>query len=197
MIQKPAETEQKLASIIAERRSGKAYDASQAVSDDIIMALCEAALWAPSCYGEAPWRYIICNKFKDEISWQKTLDCLAPGNQEWAVNSPLLIVTASLPHFTRNGSENRWNGYDTGAASLNLCLQSTAFGLMSHQMGGFDADKLREALAIPTTVNLWSVIAIGYPAALDTLSAEVLERELKARQRRPLNEHFFENRWTD
>jgi len=29
------------------------------------------------------------------------------------------------------------------------------------------------------------------------LSAEVLERELKARQRRPLNEHFFENRWTD
>ena len=95
MIQKPAETEQKLASIIAERWSGKAYDASQAVSDDIIMALCEAALWAPSCYGEAPWRYIICNKFKDEISWQKTLDCLAPGNQEWAVNSPLLIVTAA------------------------------------------------------------------------------------------------------
>ena len=57
---------------------------------------------------------------------------------------------------------------------------------------GFDADKLRDALSIPTNVNLWSVIAIGYPAALDTFSAEALERELKARQRRPLNEHFFE-----
>lgn len=197
MIQKPAETEQKLASIIAERWSGKAYDATQVVNDDVITALCEAALWAPSCYGEAPWRYVICNKFKDEKAWQQTLDCLAPGNQTWAVDAPLLIVTCSLTKFTHNDSENRWNGYDTGAASLNLCLQATSAGLLSHQMGGFDADKLREALSIPANVNLWSVIAIGYPSPLDTLSAEELEQELKARQRRPLHKQFFENRWND
>jgi len=197
LIQKPAETEQKLATIVAERWSGKAFDPTQAVSDDTITALCEAALWAPSCYGEAPWRYIICNRFRDQISWQKNLDCLSPGNQTWAVNAPLLIVTASLPRFTHNETANRWNGYDTGAASLNMCLQATAAGLMTHQMGGFDADKLREGLSIPTDVNLWSVIAIGYPAPLDTLSAEVLERELKARERRPLSKHFFESRWTD
>ncbi|WP_245652094.1 hypothetical protein [Methylophaga muralis] len=68
---------------------------------------------------------------------------------------------------------------------------------MSHQMGGFDADKLRKSLSIPSEINLWSVIAIGYPAALDTLTAEQLEQELKARQRRPLSEHFFINRWSD
>lgn len=197
MIQKPAETEQKLSSIIAERWSGKAYDASQAINDEVITALCEAALWAPSCYGEAPWRYILCNRFKDEATWHKTLQCLSPGNQSWAINAPLLIVTASMPLFTHNGNENRWSGYDTGAASLNLCLQATALGLMSHQMGGFDADKLREVLSIPAKVNLWSVIAIGYPAPLDSLSDEMIERELKARSRRPLTEHFFENRWTD
>ncbi|THK40669.1 nitroreductase [Methylophaga sp. SB9B] len=197
MIQKPAETEQKLASIIAERWSGKSFDASQPVSDETITALCEAALWAPSCYGEAPWRYVICNKFDDAASWQQTLECLSPGNQTWAVNAPLLIVTASQAKFTHNGLENRWNGYDTGAASLNLCLQATAVGLMSHQMGGFDADKLRKSLSIPSEINLWSVIAIGYPAALDTLTAEQLEQELKARQRRPLSEHFFINRWSD
>lgn len=197
MIQKPAETAQKLASIIAERWSGKAFDATQVVSDDIITALCEAALWAPSCYGEAPWRYIICNRFKDEISWQNTLDCLSQGNQTWAINAPLLIVSASMPYFTHNDLDNRWNGYDTGAASLNICLQATSAGLMSHQMGGFDTDKLRDALSIPAEINLWSVIAIGYPAPLDNLSAEELERELKDRRRRPLISHFFEHRWAD
>lgn len=197
MIQKPAETEQKLASIIAERWSGKAYDVTQAIHQDTITALCEAAAWAPSCYGEAPWRYVICNKFKDPQNWQRTLECLSPGNQTWAANAPLLIVTASLATFTHNGSANRWNGYDTGAASLNLCLQATAEGLLSHQMGGFDADKLRDVLSISLDINLWSVIAIGYPAPLGMLSTEQLEQELKARQRRPLSEHFFDNRWPD
>ena len=197
MIQKPAETEQKLATIIAERWSGKAYDATLPVSDANIMALCEAALWAPSCYGESPWRYVVCNRFKDETSWQQVLNSLSPGNQGWAKNAPLFFVTASQPDFTHNDSPNRWNGYDTGAASLNLCLQATAFGLMSHQMGGFDADSLRKALSIPEEIHLWSVIAVGYPAPLDALDSEALDRELKARQRRPLSEHFFENRWSD
>lgn len=91
MIQKPAETEQKLATIIAERWSGKAYDATLPVSDANIMALCEAALWAPSCYGEAPWRYVVCNRFKDETSWQQVLNSLSPGNQGWAKNAPLFF----------------------------------------------------------------------------------------------------------
>lgn len=197
MIQKPADTEQKIASIIAERWSGKAFDANRPVSDDTITALCEAALWAPSCYGDAPWRYVICNKYQDENAWQKTLESLAEGNQLWAVNAPLLIVTTSVTTLTHNNNENRWNGYDTGAASLNMCLQATAAGLMSHQMGGFDGQKLRNALQIPATVEIWSVIAIGYPAAADSLTAEELQQEQKARQRRPLAAHFFNSIWQE
>jgi nitroreductase len=195
MIQKPADTEQPIEKVLAERWSGRAYDATVPVSDEQVTALSEAARWAPSCYGEAPWRYLICNKFTDETAWQKALDALSPGNQDWAKNAPLLILAASAPDFSHNDKPNRWSGYDTGAASISLCLQATAMGLVSHQMGGFDAEKMRQSFAIPENIQLWAMIAIGHPAALDGLNEEQMERELKARERRPLEKQFFHGKW--
>lgn len=195
MIQKPADTEQPIEPVLAERWSSRAYDPDMAVSHEQLVALLEAARWAPSCYGEAPWRYLICNKFTDKAAWDKALDSLAPGNQEWAQNAALLILSASAPEFSRNGKPNRWSGYDTGAASISLCLQATAMGLVSHQMGGFDADKMRQHFAIPDDIQMWSMIAIGHPAPLDSLSEEQMERELKPRERRPLEQQFFHGEW--
>ncbi|MDB2705211.1 nitroreductase family protein [Pseudomonadota bacterium] len=195
MIEKPAITDSKIDKVIAERWSGRAYDPSTPVSNDTITSLCEAARWAPSCYGDQPWRFIVWNKFEDETSWQQAIDCLSPGNQGWAKNAPILILAASVNSFTHNDSENRWAPYDTGAASISLCLQATSLGLMSHQMGGFDSDKIKLITKAPKDTHCWAMIAIGHPAALDSLSEEQLERELKARERRPLSEQFFTNQW--
>ncbi len=195
MIAKPAETSQPIATVLAERWSGRAYDPTVAVSNEQIIALCEAARWAPSCFGDAPWRYIIWNKHVDEAQWQKALDCLVPGNQEWAKNASVLVLAASVSSFSHNGKDNRWVGYDTGAASISMCLQATQMGLMSHQMGGFDADKVRTTFALPEELQLWAMMAIGYPAPLDNLNEEQLERELKARERRPLSQQFFNGAW--
>lgn len=195
MIQKPADTEQPIEHILAERWSSRAFDPDVEVSQEQIIALTEAARWAPSCYGEAPWRYLICNKFTDKKAWDKALDSLVPGNQEWAQNAPLLILAASAPEFGHNGKTNRWSGYDTGAASISLCLQATSMGLASHQMGGFDVDKMRAHFNIPEEIHMWSMIAIGHPAPLDSLTEEQMERELKPRQRRPLNQQFFHGEW--
>lgn len=195
MIEKPAITDQKISTIIAERWSGRAFDPTTPVSDDDLVSLCEAARWAPSCFGDAPWRFIVWNKHTDETSWQKAIDCLAPGNQEWAKNASVLVLAASVKTFSHNDTDNRWVGYDTGAASISLCLQATSLGLMSHQMGGFDSDKIRSSFAVPDDIECWAMIAIGHPAALDTLSQEQLDRELKTRERRPLSEQFFNNTW--
>jgi nitroreductase len=195
MIEKPAVTDQKISTIIAERWSGRAFDATIPVSDEDIVSLCEAARWAPSCFGDAPWRFVVWNKHTDETSWQKAIDCLAPGNQEWAKNASVLVLAASVKTFSHNDKDNRWVGYDTGAASISLCLQATSLGLMSHQMGGFDSDKIRSSFAVPNDIECWAMIAIGHPAALDTLSEEQLDRELKTRERRPLPEQFFNNTW--
>jgi len=195
MIEKPAITDQKIDKNIAERWSGRAFDPSTVVSDDIIVSLCEAARWAPSCYGDQPWRFIVWNKHQDEASWRRAIDCLSPGNQAWAETAPLLILAASITTFSHNDSDNRWVGYDSGAAAISLCLQAISQGLMSHQMGGFDGDKLKSTFSLPNDIELWAMIAVGYPAALDSLNEEQLERELKERARRPLSEQFFSANW--
>lgn len=197
MIAKPADTAEKIATILAERWSGRAYDINTPVTDEQVVALCEAARWAPSCFGDQPWRFLVCNRHSNETQWQKALDCLVPGNQDWAKNASVLIVAASVSHFSHNDKPNRWVGFDTGAAAISLCLQATEMGLMSHQMGGFDGDKVKATFNIPEDVQLWSMIAIGHPAALDSLSQEQLDRELNNRERRPLSEQFYQGDWNN
>jgi nitroreductase len=195
VIAKPADTAQPIATNIAERWSGRAYDPAVPVTQEQIVSLCEAARWAPSCFGDQPWRFVVWNRHENESAWQRAQSCLVPGNQEWANDASLLVLVCSVSNFTHNDKPNRWVGYDAGAAAISMCLQATELGLMSHQMGGYDAEKVRTEFNLPDDIQLWGMIAIGHPAALDSLSEEQLERELKARERRPLEEQFFMGAW--
>ncbi len=194
-MQKPAITQVAINDTIANRWSGRAYDDSQVVSHEQMIAMLEAARWAPSCYGDQPWRFVVLNKNTDPQSWQQAFDCLSPGNQTWAINAPVLLVVCADSLFQHNQQPNRWAQYDTGAAVENLCLQATSMGLMAHQMGGFNADAARQSFIIPEQYTLMAIISIGYPAQIETLEGEVLTRETAQRTRRQLNELFFAGQW--
>jgi nitroreductase len=195
-MQKPAITQVPIHEVLANRWSGRAYDAEKFVTHEQVISLLEAARWAPSCFGDQPWRFVVCNKSTDSEAWQRAYDCLVPGNQGWAVNAPLLILVCADTQFSHNQKDNRWGGYDTGAAAENLCLQATSMGLMAHQMGGFDNQKAREIFAVPAQFQLMAMLSIGYPASVDTLSQELRERELAPRVRKPLGELFFSGVWS-
>jgi nitroreductase len=194
-MKKPAITQVPVQETIAERWSGRAYDANKKVSAEQTLALLEAARWAPSCYGDQPWRFIVWDKHADAASWQKGFDCLMPGNQAWVKDASLLLLSTANSLFNHNGQPNRWGQYDSGAAAENLCLQAASMGLMAHQMGGFDADKARQVFAIPEQYALMAMIAVGYPSDISKLSGEVLVRETTPRQRRALGELFFSGSW--
>ena len=194
-MQKPATTQQPIHTLIADRWSGRAYDANQSVSEAQVISLLEAARWAPSCFGDQPWRYVVCNKANNLQAWQAAFDALVPGNQGWAVNAPVLLLICADTLFGHNDKPNKWAAYDTGAATENLCLQATADGLMAHQMGGFDADKARAAFNVPARYQILAMVSIGYPAAIESLSGEAKERELAPRSRKPLGELFFNGQW--
>ncbi len=191
----PAITQVPINETLANRWSGRAYDAAQPVSHARIMALLEAARWAPSCFGDQPWRFIVWSKNADAAAWQKGFDCLVPGNQAWVINAPVLVLVCADTLFNHNQKPNRWAQYDTGAAAENVCLQASSMGLMAHQMGGFDADKARETFSIPAQYIPMAMMSVGYPADIATLEGEVLSRETAARNRRPLNELFFADSW--
>lgn len=194
-MQKPATTQQPIHTLIADRWSGRAYDANQSVSEAQVISLLEAARWAPSCFGDQPWRFVVCNKTNNLQAWQAAFDSLVPGNQGWAVNAPVLLLICADTLFGHNDKPNKWAAYDTGAATENLCLQATADGLMAHQMGGFDADKARAAFNVPARYQILAMVSIGYPAAIESLSGEAKERELAPRSRKTLGELFFNGQW--
>jgi nitroreductase len=195
MQQKPATTRVKLHDIIQARWSPRAFDPDRPVSHDDLLALLEAAHWAPSCFNDQPWRFVVCNKAADKTGWQRAFSVLAEKNQRWAKNAPVLMLAVAMENFNHNGQSNRWAMYDTGAASLSLCLQATALGMVVHQMGGFDAEQAREVFKLPGDCRPMAMMAVGYQAEADVLDDDFKEAELAARSRVALNERFFAGQW--
>ena len=195
MFKKKIDTQEKIDGLIANRWSGRAFDRKRPVAHEHIISLLEAARWAPSCFGDEPWRYVICDKIRNETAWNKALACLSEGNQSWAVNAPVLILALANTIFGHNDTPNRWAQYDTGAASMSLCIQATSLGLMVHQMGGFNVEKAASSFAIPEQFTPMAMIAVGYQLAEDEITGEMRERESSERHRNPLTEQFFDGEW--
>lgn len=195
MQHKPAITRVKIHDIIQERWSPRAFDPDRTVSHDVLLALLEAARWAPSCFNDQPSRFVVCDKATDATGWQQALAILADKNRLWAKNAPVLILAVAMENFNHNGQPNRWAMYDTGAASVSLCLQATAMGLIVHQMGGFDAEKAREVFNLPGDCMPMAMMAVGYQADVDALDDDYKEAELAARSRIALNERFYAGQW--
>lgn len=195
MLNKPAKTQVAIHELMANRWSPLAFEANKPVSQEQLLSLIEAARWAPSCYGAQPWRYVICNKNTHPEAWEKAFNCLAEANQVWVKNAPVLMLAVTHNFFEHNNQPNRWAQYDCGLATENICLQAVSLGLVVHQMGGFDPHKTHEVLGIPMDFTCMSFLAIGYQAEPEILEGEYKERELADRQRKPLEELFFEAQW--
>lgn len=181
--------------LIAGRWSPRAFDPTRKVSREELLSLLEAARWAPSCFGDEPWRFVVGDKDADEAGWQRIFSSLAEKNQLWAKHAPLLILVAADSQFRTNGKPNRWGQYDSGAASISLCLQAESLGLSAHQMGGFDVDAVRESVDVPEQFTPMAVIAVGYQGSLDDLAEDFQDMETAPRKRQPMAEVFFSGRW--
>ena len=195
MFEKKIDTQERIDDLLAKRWSGRAFDAQRPIAHEHIISLLEAARGAPSCYGDEPWRFIVCDKSTNPDAWDSAYSCLAEGNQGWAVNAPVLILVLTNTLFVHNEQANRWAGYDTGAAGMSICVQATSLGLMVHQMGGYSVEKAAELFSIPQQYTSMAMMAVGYQLVKDDISAEVMERESSDRQRNPLAEQFFDGEW--
>jgi nitroreductase len=181
--------------LFAERYSGVSFDAERTLAPEQILALAEAARWAPSCHGDQPWRYLLCDKARDAAAWETAFNCLVEKNQAWCKAAPLLIVVCCDTVLSKTGQPNAFGAYDTGAASVSLCLQAASLGLMTHQMAGFVAQKARELFQIPERFTPLAMMAVGYQLPEAQLPEAFKARELAARTRNPLDQNFFAGAW--
>lgn len=179
--------------LLARRWSPRAFD-ERPVDISLLRILFEAARWAPSSNNEQPWRFIVATK-NQEADWTRLFDCLMEGNRRWAFRAPVLMLSIARMHFEESGRPNRHAFHDTGLATQNLVLQAAVHGLMARQMAGFDVEKTRTDLQIPSGYEPVAIIAIGYPGDPDVLPERLREWELKPRDRRPIEEWTFSGQW--
>ncbi len=192
-MKKPALADVPIQDLLAQRWSSRAFDPERPVDPGEIHALLEAARWAPSCFNEQPWRYLVFAG-SDPERLEKARGCLMEGNA-WARKAPVLLLSVARETFARNDKPNRHAQHDVGLASENLVLQATALGLMTHQMAGFDADGARREFHVPEAFTPMAMIAVGYPASADALPPPLKERELAPRERKALGEVAFAGDW--
>jgi nitroreductase len=173
--------------VMAERWSPYAYD-PRPVEREKLLSCLEAARWAPSSYNEQPWTFILAER-TDAAAFAKALDCLVEGNQAWAKNVGVLLLTVVARSFTKNGKPNAACEHDVGLAAGNMVLQATALGLQGHQMIGIVAAKVRAAYQVPDGHDPLTAIALGYPANVSAGTTDPLgQRDLTPRGRKPLSE---------
>src|SRR5262245_27002228 len=145
---KPAPTDHPVHDLVRQRWSVHAFDPARSVPLPTLLSLLEAARWAPSSYNEQPWAFTVARR-EDAASFQRLLGCLVPGNQVWARNAAVLIITAAKLNFEKSGKVNRCAMHDVGAAAAWLTIQAESMGLRVHQMAGIDPEACRANLGIP------------------------------------------------
>lgn len=174
-----------------ERWSPRAF-ADEAVTEEELRTLFEAARWAPSCYNDQPWCFVYA---RSDADLKRFREVLVDGNRRWADRAPVLVLLFSRKTFGHSGKSNRHFGFDAGAAWLSLALQARKLGLYAHAMAGFSTEKAHEVAGVPEGWRAMAAIAVGRRG-----DAAELPEDLRAREapndRKPLDEVAVEGRFS-
>lgn len=163
------------------------------LSDEDLMALFEAARWAPSSYNNQPWRFIYAKRNTE--SWNKLFNLLAEGNKIWAKDSAALVVLISRKNFEFNEKPSITHQLDAGAAWENLALEACFRGFVTHGMEGFDYQRAKQELEVPENYDVMAMIAIGKRGgSKEDLPPKLRDMEFP-NNRKPLNEIVMEGKF--
>lgn len=187
---KIADTRLPVIDLIKDRWSARAFS-EQTISEEQMHTLLEAASWAPSSMNEQPWRYRYA--MRGTHLFDQFWNCLLPGNQPWAKEAAVLLLSSAKKNFERNGSANRHALHDTGMANAFLMLQATDMKIYGHIMGGYDPAKLQELVSFSDDEEAVCLIALGFLGSPEQLEEPFRSRELTPRSRKELDEFMLDN----
>lgn len=161
----------------------------EAISNEELLRIFEAAKWAPSTYNEQEWRFLYARR--ETPQWPLFFNLLMEANQQWCKNAAVLVVVLARKTFKRNGNPNPVHLFDAGSAWENAALQATSMGIVAHGMAGFDFEKARTTLQVPDAFAVAAMFALGRPGDPRSLPQNFREMEVPS-QRRPVKESVCE-----
>lgn len=190
-VEKARKNEYSIHPLILNRWSPRAMTGEE-MTEKELMALFEAARWAPSSYNNQPWRFLYARK--NTPSWPLFFNLMVEFNQGWTKNASALVVAISAKNFEHNNKPARTHSFDSGAAWMSMAIEGAWRGYVMHGMEGFDFEKAKTDLGIPDDYQVEAMIAIGKRAPMSQLSPELQKREAPS-DRRPLGEIAIEGKF--
>jgi nitroreductase len=163
---------------IRNRRSIRHYKPDP-VDDETVLAVLEAAHWAPSWTNQQCWRFIVVRDPTLKGRLADTLGKVLVDNEmvENAAaggirQAPVLVVVCAEPAkagYRPDGSigtekGQHWFMFDVALAVQNLVLAAHARGLGTVIVGGFDTARVGQLLNVPEGLTVVTMTPLGVPA---------------------------------
>lgn len=153
--------------VIKTRRSIRDFK-SDPIEDEKLLAVLEAARWAPSWANTQCWEFIVVKNVEVK---KKLAETLTPNNPAANAikNAPIVIVACAklgVSGYFRGKQvtdKGDWFMFDVALALQNLVLAAWSLGLGTVYVGAFDAKRAAEVLKVPPGVSVVALVPIGYP----------------------------------
>jgi nitroreductase len=131
----------------------------EAIPDDVLLKIIEAAKWAPSPFNTQPWEFII-------IKEKETLEAISrfARYSGYLANVPMAIAVLVPPinskfSWIESIGEPR---YAAAIAVQNMMLAAWELGIGTCWVS-IERDKVGRLLGVPETHFVLTVVPIGYP----------------------------------
>ncbi|MDH5754405.1 MAG: nitroreductase family protein [Candidatus Bathyarchaeota archaeon] len=140
------------------RRSVRKYK-PEAVSDEDLKIILQAARLAPSARNAQPWRFIVVRDHK-----MKEFLAQSVGNQNFVAGASVVVVVLGDSDIAPY-----WYLQDPMIATEHLVLAATALGYGSCWIGALadwvpeNTGKVKQALQIPENLSIVCLVTIGIP----------------------------------
>jgi nitroreductase len=149
-----------------QRQSCRGFS-EQPVEHAKLVQCVEAGRLTQSGCNAQPWSFVVvespdmvrrvaeCGQALKQNAWLGTAKAFIIILEEHAVLSPVISCFIDSQYYAKG---------DLGAAAAYICLEATAQGLGSCNIGLYDRKKICELLNIPIEKQFGAVIALGYPS---------------------------------
>jgi nitroreductase len=143
--------------VIKTRRSVRAF-LDQAVPEEVLGRVLEAARLAPSACNHQPWRFIVVQNLE-------TRKQLAAASQGFVAQAPVVIVCCGQKYQqSYNWIGDRLYLLDLGIAIEHMVLAARNEGLGSCWIGAFREPPIKTLLGVPADWDVVEMLTVGYPA---------------------------------
>ena len=142
---------------IRRRYSCRAYQ-DKSIEQDKLESILEAARLAPSAKNTQDWRFVVVT----DRDTKRRVAGTTNRPEVFEKAGAIIAACSNSDEVMRCGQAI--GPIDVAIALEHICLQAADLGLGTCWIGSFDADKVRQILAIPDNIIIVELMALGYPA---------------------------------